>query len=134
MKNGLQFRVFFGKMAFIRNLKFAEINARSSRRLRYHRARTDEIRLNLRYVQFLKIRYLWYMDVHAQKLKLIEWILQIGDTRLLKQLESISNSDSDWWNDLSAEEKSSIERGIAQANSGQLKSNEAVMKKYQRWD
>ena len=73
------------------------------------------------------------MDVQGQKLKLIQWILTIGDAQVLKQLESISNADLDWWNDLSPDEKDSIERGIAQANSGQLKSNDDVMQKYRKW-
>lgn len=64
---------------------------------------------------------------------LIEWILRLGDAEILRQLESISNADKDWWDDLSPEEKASIERGIAQANAGQLKSHDEVMKKYQKW-
>jgi hypothetical protein len=73
------------------------------------------------------------MDVQGRKLKLIQWILTIGDAQVLKQLESISSADLDWWNELSPDEKASIERGIAQADSGQLKSNDEVMKKYQKW-
>ena len=73
------------------------------------------------------------MDIPAQKLKLIEWILRLGDARLLKQLEAISNVDFDWWDDLSTDEKASIERGIEQANAGQLTDHEDVMKKYKKW-
>lgn len=73
------------------------------------------------------------MDNPTQKLMLIEWILRLGDAEILRQLESISNADKDWWDDLSPEEKASIERGIAQANAGQLKSHDEVMKKYQKW-
>ena len=73
------------------------------------------------------------MDIPIQKLKLIEWILQIGDSKLLQQLEAISNADKDWWDDLSPEEKTSIERGIAQANSGQVKNHDEVMQKYKKW-
>lgn len=70
------------------------------------------------------------MDLQSRKQKLIEWILQVQDASILKQLESISEGDRDWWDDLSEPEKDSIQRGLDQADKGQLKSHEEVMKRY----
>lgn len=73
------------------------------------------------------------MDIQARKQKLIEWILQVGDSDILSRLEAISHSDQNWWDTLPANERASIERGLNQANNGQLKSHDEVMEKYSKW-
>ena len=73
------------------------------------------------------------MDVQSRKLKLIEYILQLKDLQLLERIEEISKTSSDWWDQLADDEKAAIERGLAQANRGELKSHEDVMGKYQQW-
>jgi predicted transcriptional regulator len=39
----------------------------------------------------------------------------------------------DWWDEISEDEKASIEIGLAQADNGETISHEQVMKKYQKW-
>lgn len=45
-------------------------------------------------------------------------------------MELFSQEDGDWWDSLGDAEKASIERGIAQADAGNLTSHKDVMGKY----
>ena len=40
---------------------------------------------------------------------------------------------TDWWDHITAEEKSEIEEGLRQADNGELIPHEEVMAKYQKW-
>lgn len=42
-------------------------------------------------------------------------------------------SQKDWWLTISDEERTEIEKGILQAERGEVKSNEEVFEKYQKW-
>lgn len=74
------------------------------------------------------------MDLQAEKLRLIEWLAGLNDPVTIEELVSLKNAKShDWWDEISVEEKSEIEEGIAQADRGELVPHEEVMKKYQKW-
>mgnify|MGYP000966738946 FL=1 len=45
----------------------------------------------------------------------------------------IQKDKTDFWEELSPELQSAIEKSIAQANSGKLIPHEEVMKKYSQW-
>ena len=64
---------------------------------------------------------------------MIEWILHIKDVRMLEQIELFSQEEDDWWNSIGSAEKASIERGIAQADTGNLTSHDEAMEKYKKW-
>ena len=40
---------------------------------------------------------------------------------------------TDWWNEISATEKKSIEKGIQDAENGKLTSHSTVKKIYEKW-
>ena len=44
-----------------------------------------------------------------------------------------AEQESDWWDDLTPEARSSINRGLKDAAEGKTISHEAVMKKYRKW-
>lgn len=55
------------------------------------------------------------MSLQTLKYEIIEWVTQTNDSSLLKTLKSIKDSNTssnDWFEDLTSEEKFSIERGI----------------------
>lgn len=63
---------------------------------------------------------------------------QIEDETLLqaylKVLESsLQVRKGDWWDEISAEERSDIEEGLAQADRGETVPHEEVMAKYKKW-
>ncbi|MBW8050927.1 MAG: hypothetical protein FVQ77_11440 [Cytophagales bacterium] len=79
------------------------------------------------------------MDIQAEKLSVIQRLEQINDISLIQAIKEIldfalkQRNEKDIWNTLTNEQKQSIERGIVQADKGELKSHKEVMKRYKKW-
>jgi len=76
------------------------------------------------------------MDIGTKKLELIEWLIRLNDNSLIDYLNSLKDSEkstTDWWEDLSSEQKKSISRGIKDIDEGRIHSHESVMKKHDRF-
>ncbi len=76
------------------------------------------------------------MDIQATKIELTQLLLRTNDISLLKKIKTLlikSKGETDWWDEISITEKVEIEEGIAQADSGQVISNEEVIKSYKKW-
>ncbi len=74
------------------------------------------------------------MDIQSEKLQLIEWLVRLNDATVLKQFITLKKKqEKDWWDQLSAEEKSEVEEGLAQADRGEVVSHKEVMAKYKKW-
>lgn len=70
------------------------------------------------------------MDIHAKKLDLIQWLIQLNDERLLKKIEALQTEDNDFWNALSEQQKQEIKKGIAELDAGQKHEYEHVISKF----
>lgn len=73
------------------------------------------------------------MGVEALKLELLDWLLPIENSDTLQYMKIIKEqevSQSDWWDDLSIEQKSGIERGLKDVDEGRVIAHEEVIKKY----
>jgi predicted transcriptional regulator len=72
------------------------------------------------------------MNIAELRSDLHRMIDEISDDRLLSAVKSFlsrqKNGDSDWWDELGTEEKESIQRGLEEANRGELIPHEEVMK------
>ena len=68
------------------------------------------------------------MDLAARKIDLISWISNLRDEKTLKKIETIRQEESDWWDEISEAEKEEIEKGIAEADRGELIPYDEVMK------
>jgi len=69
------------------------------------------------------------MDIEATKLALIEWVTQLEDEdtlNCLKEMKEASETQADWWDDLSKSQKASIERGLKDVEAGRIISHEDV--------
>ncbi len=67
------------------------------------------------------------------KLELIEWLTKLEDDATLDYLKVVkdsSNIHEDWWNALSLEQKSGIERGLSDIEAGNLTVHEEIKTKY----
>ena len=74
------------------------------------------------------------MDIQAEKIRLIEWLAGLNDTKTLSEFISLKKKkEMDWWDEISAEEKREIEEGLRQADNGELIPDEEVMSKYDKW-
>lgn len=62
------------------------------------------------------------LQIQNKKLELIQWLSTIEDLEFLEKISDLISHErkKDWWNELSDAEKKSIEKGIAQAESGKL--------------
>lgn len=73
------------------------------------------------------------MNLEAEKLSLIQWLAQVTDEEIIDKIKTLRASTSDWWDQITIEERTEIEEGLSQANSGEVIPHEEVMKKYRKW-
>ena len=67
------------------------------------------------------------------KLELIEWLTKLEDNETINYLKVVKDSNDsqeDWWNDLTEEQKSGIERGLRDIDSGRVVPHDSVKQKY----
>lgn len=73
------------------------------------------------------------MGHEAIKLELIQWLTTLDDNVTLDYLKIVKDSNdtaSDWWHDLSAEQKSGIERGLKDIDADRVHSHKEIKLKY----
>jgi predicted transcriptional regulator len=60
------------------------------------------------------------MDLQAEKLKLVQAVLNIEDINLVKAVEEfLIGQEMDWFDELSDEQQQSVIRGLEQADKGE---------------
>jgi len=73
------------------------------------------------------------MGHDAIKLELIQWLTKLEDDETLDYLKVVkdsSDSNKDWWDELSDEQKSGIERGLEDVDNGRVHSHKDIKLKY----
>lgn len=73
------------------------------------------------------------MGHDAIKLELIQWLAKLEDSETLNYLKVVkdsSGSSSDWWQILSDEQKSGIEKGLRDVDAGNIHAHSNVKLKY----
>jgi hypothetical protein len=73
------------------------------------------------------------MGHDAIKLELIEWLTKLDDNdtlSFLKVVKESSESHQDWWLDLTDEQKSGINRGLSDIDSGNITPHSEIADKY----
>lgn len=74
------------------------------------------------------------LDIKNAKIELIQWLTTLEDKSLIqKVIELRKNESKDWWNNISESEKKSIDKGISQADNGDLKTHSEARKIYEKW-
>ena len=75
------------------------------------------------------------MDIEAQKVRLIERIVQVDDPMVIDQINAVLEQDeNDFYDELTDEQKASARQGLSQVASGETIPHAAEAKKiYQRW-
>ncbi len=66
------------------------------------------------------------------KIELIQWLTTLEDRGTIQKILDIRNND-DWWEQISEIERASVEKGIAEANSGQLNTHDKAQEIYGKW-
>jgi hypothetical protein len=73
------------------------------------------------------------MGHEALKLELIEWLAHLDDDDTITYLKIVKDSSetgSDWWQDLTDEQKAGIERGLEDIDAGRVTPHDQVKDKY----
>ena len=73
------------------------------------------------------------MGHEALKLELIEWLAHLDDDDTITYLKIVKDSSetgSDWWQELTDEQKSGIERGLQDIDAGRVLPHGQVKDKY----
>ena len=74
------------------------------------------------------------LNIQNKKIELIQWLSTLNDMSIIEKIIKLREQEkSDWWNEISASEKKSIEKGIIDADSGKLNSHSDVKKNYEKW-
>ena len=74
------------------------------------------------------------LSLENKKIELIQWLSTLNDKSLIDKLMKLREKEkTDWWNEISADEKKSIEKGIQDADNGKLTSHTAVKGLYEKW-
>ena len=74
------------------------------------------------------------LSLENKKIELIQWLSTLNDTSLIDKLMKLREKEkNDWWNEISASEKESIEKGIQDADNGKLTSHSNVKEIYEKW-
>ncbi len=73
-------------------------------------------------------------SIQERKLELIQWLSLVDDDSLIDKVAKLrEESVSDWWDEISDAEKESINKGLAQADAGQLTPHSKARAKYDKW-
>lgn len=74
------------------------------------------------------------LNIQNKKIELIQWLSTLTDESIIEKVMKLrENEKTDWWKEISKEEKKSIEKGIQDADSGKLKSHSEAKKLYEKW-
>ena len=71
------------------------------------------------------------MDIQVEKLALIKMLTETENPSIIKEIKKIFQREkSDWWDELSDEQKEAIEEGIKDADEGRVVSYEYFLNKF----
>ncbi len=69
------------------------------------------------------------MNLQSKKLELVQLILNTEKPSILARVEAVLKGKAvDWWDEISEEEREAIEKGLSEADKGELIAHDEVMK------
>lgn len=73
-------------------------------------------------------------NLQERKLELIQWLTLVDDVSVIEKVARLKDDNSaDWWDAISDEERSSIQNGIEDADSGNLRPHSDARAIYDKW-
>lgn len=73
-------------------------------------------------------------QVLDKKIELIQWLSTLEDKAIIEKLVKFRQEETkDWWNSISTDEQKSIEKGISDAENGNITSHSTARKLYEKW-
>ncbi|WP_166334248.1 hypothetical protein [Sphingobacterium chungjuense] len=69
-----------------------------------------------------------------KKVELIQWLSTLEDQEIIEKLMKFKEQETkDWWDVISSEEQLSVEKGISDADSGNVKPHATARRLYEKW-
>lgn len=74
-------------------------------------------------------------SLEKEKLEIIKWVTSLKDDTAIERLRMLRENPKklDWWNEITAEEKSAIDKGLADIKAGRVKPHKEAKKLYEKW-
>ncbi len=73
------------------------------------------------------------LNIQNKKLELINWLSSLEDLSVINKIFDIKKEKTDWWDEISAAEKESIEKGLKDADEGKLNPHSKARELYEKW-
>jgi hypothetical protein len=73
--------------------------------------------------------------LEKEKLEIIKWVTGLKDSDSIEKLKMLraNPKKSDWWNEITEEEKIAIDKGLADIKAGRVKPHKEARKLYEKW-
>ncbi len=75
------------------------------------------------------------LSIEKEKLEIIKWVTSLKDDSAIERLRLLKENSNkrDWWNEITDEEKSAIDKGLADIKAGRIKPHKEAKKLYAKW-
>ena len=75
------------------------------------------------------------LTAEKEKLEIIKWVTGLKDDSTIGKLKMLRKKpkNTDWWNEVTEEEKIAIDKGLADIRSGRVKPHKDAKKLYEKW-
>ena len=75
------------------------------------------------------------LNVEKEKLEIIKWVTGLKDTDAIEKLKMLRDNPRklDWWNEITDEEKTAIDKGIEDIKAKRVKPHKEAKKLYEKW-
>lgn len=78
--------------------------------------------------------YIYFMDLQAEKLNILQTILSTTDEGLIMDVKAfLGNRKADWFDELSDEQQKDVLEGLAQADRGETIPHAEAVKLFGKW-
>jgi predicted transcriptional regulator len=73
--------------------------------------------------------------LEKEKLEIIKWVTNLKDKTAIERLRMLKANPKklDWWNEITEEEKTAIDKGLADIKAGRIKPHKEAKKLYEKW-
>lgn len=73
-------------------------------------------------------------NIQDKKIELIQWLSTLNDNKIIEKIIALRDREmEDWWSKLSEAEKKSLEKGIEDAEKGNLLPHQQARSRYEKW-
>jgi hypothetical protein len=75
------------------------------------------------------------LNIEKEKLEIIKWVTGLKDNTAIERLRMLRENPRklDWWNEITDEEKTAIDKGLADIKAGRVKPHKEAKKLYEKW-